>query len=42
MAAGTAVGTLIPYLHERNKHSTVSITPQVSLESVLLVFRRDF
>ena len=40
--AGTAVGTLIPYLHERNRHSTVSITPQVSPESVQLVFRTDF
>jgi membrane-associated phospholipid phosphatase len=42
IAAGTAVGTLIPYLHERNKHSTISIMPQVSPESVQLVFRRDF
>jgi membrane-associated phospholipid phosphatase len=42
MAAGTAIGTLIPYLHERNKHATVSITPEVSPESVQLVFRKDF
>ncbi len=42
IGAGTAIGTLIPYLHERNKHSTVSITPQVSPESVQLVFRKDF
>ncbi len=42
MAAGTAIGTIIPYLHERNKHSTVSITPEVSPESVQLVFSRNF
>jgi undecaprenyl-diphosphatase len=42
MAAGTAIGTAIPYLHERNKHSTVMITPEVSPDSVQLVFRKDF
>jgi membrane-associated phospholipid phosphatase len=42
IGAGTAIGTLIPYLHERNKHSTVMITPEVSPDSVQLVFRKDF
>ena len=42
MAAGTIVGTVIPYLHERNKHATVSITPEVSPDSVQLVFQRTF
>jgi len=42
MAAGTAIGIGIPYLHERNKHSTVSITPQISPDSAQLVFQRSF
>jgi len=42
LVAGTAIGTVIPYLHERNKHSTVRITPEFSTDSVQLVFHRDF
>lgn len=42
MAAGTAIGTLIPYLHKRNKSSTVRVTPEFSRDSVQLVFRTDF
>ena len=42
MAAGTTIGTLIPYFHERNKHAAVSITPQVTPDSVQFVFQKDF
>jgi membrane-associated phospholipid phosphatase len=42
MVAGTAIGTLIPYLHRRNAHATVSITPVVSDDSFQLVFGRSF
>lgn len=41
-AAGTAIGTLIPYLHERNKHSDISVLPRFSSDSVQLVLRKDF
>ncbi|OGR91816.1 MAG: hypothetical protein A2992_08975, partial [Elusimicrobia bacterium RIFCSPLOWO2_01_FULL_59_12] len=40
--AGTAIGTLIPYLHKRNKDLTVRITPLISSESVQLVYQRGF
>ena len=42
MAAGTALGIGIPYLHERNKHSTVRITPEFSPDSAQLVFQKNF
>ena len=42
MVAGTAIGTVIPYLHERNKRSTVQITPEFSPDSIQLVFKKDF
>ena len=42
IVAGTAIGTVVPYLHERNKHSTVSITPQFTSDSIQLVFRKDY
>lgn len=40
--AGTAVGIIIPILHKRNKHSVVSIAPQISADEIQLVFRSDF
>jgi membrane-associated phospholipid phosphatase len=41
-AAGTAIGTLIPYIHERNKRSKISITPRVTGDSAQLVFGTVF
>ncbi len=40
IVAGTSIGIAIPYLHERNKQSTVRITPEVSPDSALLVFEK--
>jgi membrane-associated phospholipid phosphatase len=42
MVAGTAIGTVIPYLHHRNKKATVKIIPEFSADSVQLVLQRDF
>ena len=42
MATGTAIGTVIPYLHKRNAQAAVRITPVVSPESFQLVFDRNF